>query len=98
MHPLPGAVLTPDPKVVVDDLPRGEVMRQHTPGTATAHDIKDPIQDFTLGVLLWSSPTLGLRNIGLEQCPLMVTDVGRVRFSGFHTPRLTHLVHQLESF
>jgi hypothetical protein len=27
VHPLPAPILTPDPKVVIDDLPRREVMR-----------------------------------------------------------------------
>jgi hypothetical protein len=88
MHPLPGAVLAPDPTVVVDDLPRREVMRQQAPGTPTADDIEDPMQDVALGVLLWSSPALGFRDLGLEQFPLLVADVGRVRFSGFHTLKI----------
>jgi hypothetical protein len=79
-------------------VPRGEVMRQQAPGTPTADDLKDPIQDVALGVLLGSSPALGLRDIGLEQFPLTVADVSRVRFSGFHTSNLTHHVHQLEIF
>ena len=88
MYPLPGAVLAPEPTVVIDDLPWREVMRQQAPGTPTPYDIKDSIQDFALE----------LRDIGLEQFPLMVADFGRVRFSGFRTPRLTHRVHQFETF
>ena len=89
MHPLPGAVLAPEPKIVIDNLPRREVMRQQAPGTSTADDIKDAVQDFALRVLRRSPAALGLRDIGLEQFPLIIADVGRVRVSGFHTPSLT---------
>jgi len=40
MHELPGAVLAPTPKVVIDDLPRGQIMGQQAPGTASAHKTK----------------------------------------------------------
>jgi hypothetical protein len=40
MHPLPGAVLAPEPKVVVDDLPRREVMRQQAPGGSVPNLLK----------------------------------------------------------
>ena len=60
-------------------------MRQQAPRTPTPQDRKDTIEDFALGVLLRSSSGLPLGHIGLDQLPLLVTQVGRVRFSGFHT-------------
>ena len=61
VHHLPGPILLPAPKILVDDLPGGEVMGQQAPRTATTQDIKDAVQDFAFGVLLWAAPRLGAR-------------------------------------
>src|SRR5215472_17252233 len=88
MHERPGSVLTPDPKVVIDNLPRREVMGQQPPRTPTAHDIKDAVEDFPLGVLLRSSAPFGCGHVRCNQRLFVIREVGWVRFSGCHTPIL----------
>ena len=91
MHVLPGTVLPPAPKVLVDNLPGGKVMGQQAPGAATTKDVKNRIQDFTLGIFLGPPTGFSWGDQVLNQRPLAVTEVGRVRFTGFHAPRLTQL-------
>ena len=43
VQPLPGAVDTPSPEVMVDGLPRREVVGQKAPGTAAADDVEDGV-------------------------------------------------------
>ncbi len=86
MHQLPGAIFLPTPKVLVDNLPRRQVMGYQPPRTAAAHDIEDAVQDLPLGVLLGPAPRFGFRHQMFDQIPFFVAEVGRIRFSGFHTP------------
>jgi hypothetical protein len=87
MHQLPRPVLTPLPKVVIDDAPRGQIMWQHPPGTATANQIKDAIEDLTLAIRLGAAAGFGLGHKVLNQRPFFVTEIGRIRLSGRHTPQ-----------
>jgi hypothetical protein len=86
MHPLPGAVLAPAPEVLVDNLPRRQVMGHQTPRTAATHDVENAVEDFPLGVCLGPAPRFGFRHQMLDQLPFFVAEVGRIGFSGFHTP------------
>ena len=79
MHHLPGAVLAPLPKVVVDDAPGGQVMGQQAPGTAGAEQIEDPVQDLALGVDLRLAAGFGLRDLGPDQLPRCIRHVRRIR-------------------
>jgi hypothetical protein len=98
MHALPGAIVPPAPKVLIDNLPRGEVMRQQAPGTATAQDIEDRIQDLTFRIFLGPPTGLGGRHQIVDQVPFFVAQVGRVRFAGFHAPMLPEVADPGQSF
>jgi hypothetical protein len=98
VHPLPGTVLLPAPKIMGDDLPRGEVVGQQAPGTATTQDIQDTIQDFPFRILLGSAPRLRGGHLGGDQRPFLVREVGRVRFSGFHSGNGTPPYWAIASF
>jgi hypothetical protein len=87
MQELPGAVLAPTPKVMIDELSRREVMGQEAPCTTAAHDLKDTVQDLPRGVLLGLASGLGVGHQGLDHVPRFVAEVGRVRCSGGHAPR-----------
>jgi hypothetical protein len=69
MHPLPGAVPTPAPEVLVDKLPWRQVMWHQTPRTAAAQDIKDAVEDLPLGVFLRPATGFGFRYQTLNQVP-----------------------------
>jgi len=58
---LPGAVQTPQTEVVVGGLPRRELMREQSPGTATPNDVEDSVQDFADRVEARSAKPLGWR-------------------------------------
>jgi hypothetical protein len=73
-------------------------MGQQTPRTSTTQDIQDAIQDFAFGMFLPSPAGLGLGHIGSDQLPLLVASVGRVRFSGFHVPKLPHMTPSMQNF
>jgi hypothetical protein len=80
----PRAVLAPLTKVVIDDAPRGQVMRQHPPGTAAAQQIEDGVEDVPLGVGLGTAPRFGVGHEMLEHVPFFVTEIGRLRLSWVH--------------
>jgi hypothetical protein len=46
MQPLPGTIDAPNiPEVMMDGLPRRELMWQQTPSTATTDDVEDGVED-----------------------------------------------------
>jgi hypothetical protein len=84
MHQRPRPIVAPAPNILRDHLPGRDIMGQQAPGTATAQDIKDGVQDVPCGILLGSAPRLGGGHRGCEQRPFLVREVGRVRCSGCH--------------
>ena len=73
-------------------------MRQQAPGTATAQDIEDRIQDFTLGIFLGPPTGLGARHQMADQVPLFVAQVGRVGFARLHAPMLPEVADLRQPF
>jgi len=70
--------------LLIDGLPRREVVRQHPPGRSTPHDPPEPVKDLAQFVG-------ALRNIFSEKCqirgdksPLLVGNIAWIRFAGFH--------------
>jgi hypothetical protein len=98
MPVLPGTVLPPAPKVLVDELPGGEVVRQQAPGTATTEARENGIQNFARRILLRSAPGFGGGDQMLNQRPFAVAEISWVRSTGFHTPILLKMVHPKQAF
>src|SRR5215212_12070396 len=46
VHPLPGPIQAPGAKVMEDGLPRWEIVRKQSPGTAAANDVEDGVEYF----------------------------------------------------
>ena len=84
MHHLPGPVLTPLTIVVIDDPPRGQVMGQHAPGTATAQQLEDRVQDFALGIGLGPPSRFRFGHERLYQAPFFIAEISRIRLSQVH--------------
>jgi hypothetical protein len=84
MHPLPGAILAPLAKVVIDDPPRGQVMGQHAPRAATTQYVEESIQDLALGVFLGPSSGFGLGYEMFDQSPFFIAEISRIRLSRVH--------------
>src|SRR5215203_3201235 len=47
MQPLPGTIDAPNPEVMMDGLPRRELVWQQTPSTATTDDVEDGVKDLS---------------------------------------------------
>ena len=47
---LPGAIDAPEPKVMIDGLPRRKVVGQKTPGATAAEDVEDGVEDLAQGM------------------------------------------------
>ena len=84
MHALPRPVVPPAPKLLLDDLPGREIMRQQAPGTPTPQAREDGVEDVPFGVLLGAAPRLGCGHLGGDPRPCLVSQVGGVRFAGCH--------------
>ncbi len=75
------AALVPAPKVVVDGLPRGQVVGQIAPLAACCEDIEDGVRDFAQGVVSGVSACFGLVAVegafedGFKDCPFVVGQV-----------------------
>ena len=73
--------LLPPPKVVVDGLPRGQVVGQIAPLAACCEDIEDGVRDFAQGVVSGKSACFGLVAVegafedGFKDCPFVVGQV-----------------------
>ena len=87
MNPLPGFLPSPYPEVVVDQLPRRQVMRQETPSAAGAQHIPDSVDNLPAGVLGWTSPRFGRRNQGPQNIPLGISQIRGIKCS-HHGPSL----------
>jgi hypothetical protein len=98
MHTLPRPILPPAPKVLIDELPGRQVVRQQAPRTATTEDIKNGLEDFMLGIFFRSPTGLGWGDQMLNQGPFTVTESGRVWLAGFHAPMLLDVGGPRQSF
>ena len=78
----PSPVFTPETELVVDGLPRRQVVRQHAPSTASAYDVEDGIQNFPDGVLtLATSIGFGFGDQRLDFLPFEICQIARVQLS-----------------
>ena len=77
----------PPPKVIVDGLPRGQVVGELSPLAACFEDIQDSVRDFAQGVVSGVSACFGFVAVegafenGFEDCPFLVGQVCLVGFS-----------------
>lgn len=78
MNPLPSAVVTPDPKVVVDTLPLRILLRQHSPLDAANHDVQNAVDHLPHIQAAGSSAKFRRWNKFLDNVPLTVGQVAWV--------------------
>jgi hypothetical protein len=64
--------LLPLAKIQIHRTPVGQIMGQHPPGTPTAQDIQDSIDDFSALNFLRSTAWLGRRDQGFQDSPFFV--------------------------
>src|SRR5262249_45316185 len=80
IDPLPCAILLPCGKIVIDQLPRWEVMGQHSPLATAPEYVENGVDDFPSRVLDRLRSRLGGWNQWLQDLPLLVGQVGRIWF------------------
>lgn len=86
---LPRSVEPPAAEVAVHRFPRGEVVRQHAPRTATAQDIQDAVDEFAVVILAGPPAWPGLREQMFDVVPLQVREIAGIRLP-CHARRLTN--------
>jgi hypothetical protein len=59
VHPLPGSTQTPEAKVMAEEFPGREVVRQEPPGAATLQDVEDGVEDLAQAVKRGRPPFSG---------------------------------------
>src|SRR6266511_5499932 len=84
MNLLPDTLPTPRPEVVIDRAPGWQIMRQEFPGSAAAHHIKDPVQDFAARVLGGTTARFRGGDQGLQAIPFGIAQVSIVK-SAIHS-------------
>ena len=89
MNALPGAIIAPAPKVMVDALPVWIFLGQHPPLDATYHDVQDGVDDHAHIQAAWSSTRFGRWDQWLDNIPLAVAQVGWIDLC-VHTHTLSH--------
>ncbi len=98
VEPLPGAISSPAPKVVIDEAPRRQIIGDKPPGTAGPQDIQDRVDDLPFGIHFRSATWLGSRDQGCENLPFGIIEVGWVGFSGLHTAILSQQINPIPTF
>src|SRR5215207_2473448 len=87
VEPLPGTIDAPEAKVMVDGLPRREVVRQQAPGAAAAENVEDGVEDLAQVVEARSSRGFrGWGQMGFDARPFSIGEVGLVCFSHARYP------------
>jgi hypothetical protein len=79
-HPRP----EPAARLLVDDLPRGQVVGQHAPGRARADHIAKRVEHLAQIVPALAGIEGQQREIGRHERPLLVPHIGPVRLAGSH--------------
>src|SRR5690242_19052691 len=87
LEPLPGAIVVPGAEVAIEPVPGREVVGEQPPGTASAGQIADRIEDLAHVILAGTAPRLGGRDVALQLLPLGIGQIGRIGRS-FHTAGL----------
>src|SRR5215218_6728719 len=85
VDPFPGAVDAPETEVMVDGLPRWEVVGQEPPGAAATENVEDSVEDLAQRVEPGASGSLRNWQVGLDESPFGVGEVGSV--CSFHHAR-----------
>jgi hypothetical protein len=98
VDPLPGTIVSPAPKVVIDDAPGRQSVGDTPPRTAGAQDIQARIDNLPLGILLGSATGFGGRNQWCEHLPFALIESGGIGLSGFHTAGLLQLATLIPLF
>jgi len=75
---IPDAFAFPSPQVVIDGLPRREVVRQKPLGAPGAQQIEDGVHDLALFGLARAASGAGVGDHGRNGGPLVVSQVGGV--------------------
>src|SRR5215211_7056366 len=69
VHPLPGSVQAPGAEVVVNRLPRWEVVRQESPSTTALEHVEDGVEDLSRAVKTRTPVGFGSRKVGFKAAP-----------------------------
>ena len=75
VHLLEDPVLSPASKIVINGSPRREIVREHSPGTATSQDVEDRIDNLRQPILAGPTATLGDKDQRGNQLPSGLTEV-----------------------
>jgi len=86
---LPGAIITPNPEVMLDAFPLRVVRGQHAPLGATNQNIQNGIDDLAHLQVAWPTTQFGGRDQVFDIIPLAVGQIGRVCLC-VHTPSLPY--------
>jgi len=78
---LPGAVDTPNPKVIVNGLPGWKLVGQQTPSTTATYDVEDGVKDFAQGIYPGPPGSVRGRKVRLYASPLGVGEIGWICLS-----------------
>src|SRR4051794_18831208 len=78
MDPVPDAVALPAAQIVIDRLPRRQVVRQQTPRHPGSQKIEDGIDQFPSRGLARASARFRLGDQRRDQRPLPIRQVGRI--------------------
>src|SRR5215210_8733865 len=86
MYPLPRSVQTPESEVVVDGLPRWEVVGQESPGAAATEHVEDGVEDLTQ--IMEARTSVGFRSgeVGFQAAPFGIGEVGLISSSHARYP------------
>jgi hypothetical protein len=78
VNALPQAGHSPSPEIVIDRFPRRKLVWQQAPGTATTHNVQNPIHDLAL-IMFSRTPSEGTGwQHWLEDGPFSIIEIARI--------------------
>ena len=81
-HRLEATRIKPTPALLVDRLPRRQIVGQHPPGRSRAHQPTQGVEDLTQIVLALRRLRVHQGQVGRSEAPFFIADVCRVRLAG----------------
>ena len=84
---LEAAGAQPSPRLLIDDLPRRQVVGHPTPRRAGLHDIAQAVEHLAQGVHALSALFRQKRRTGRNKRPLLIRNIGRIRFADCVIPQ-----------
>lgn len=98
MNPLPEPQFLPGGEIVINQPPRGQIVRNHSPRASAAGDIENGIEDLAAAITRRASHFASLGEALTDDIPLSIRNIAGIRSSLWHPKFCTTKYIQCTAF